>query len=163
MCVRVCVFAWEVFIEIWQMINTSLLRLSNPNLPLALTLFDVMGRGWCSKARAVSLVEPEHVSQLLHPRFTETAMQDHAAIATGLPASPGAAVGQIVLDAETAARWKSDGKTVLLVRETTSPEDVGGMWAAEGVLTTRGVRTPDSTSNENTILLLLQFLDRLLL
>jgi pyruvate,orthophosphate dikinase len=104
----------------------------------------------------VSLVEPEHVSQLLHPRFTEMGMQDHSPIAYGLPASPGAAVGQIVLDAETAARWKSDGKTVLLVRETTSPEDVGGMWAAEGVLTTRGVRTSDSASDKNSILLLLQ-------
>ncbi|MBN1435978.1 MAG: pyruvate, phosphate dikinase [Sedimentisphaerales bacterium] len=88
---------------------------------------------------AVSRLAPEQIDQLLHPHFKAGCKRD--VIAKGLPASPGAAVGQIVFDAETAEAWRIAGKDVILVRIETSPEDIGGMDAAKGILTQRGGMT----------------------
>ncbi len=103
---------------------------------------DLVDEGLVDKKTAVrALVEPAHLDQLLHPRFKdETAYRDRV-IGRGLPASPGAAVGQVVFTAEEAEAWKAQGKRVILVRVETSPEDVGGMHAAEGILTSRGGMT----------------------
>ena len=89
--------------------------------------------------QAVMRVTPDQLDRLLHPHFDAKAARQ--VIATGLPASPGAAVGQVVFDAETAEAWKANGKTVILVRIETSPEDIGGMDAAVGILTQRGGMT----------------------
>ncbi|MHC4525035.1 MAG: pyruvate, phosphate dikinase, partial [Planctomycetota bacterium] len=88
---------------------------------------------------AVMRVTPEQIDRLLHPHFDAKAARN--VIATGLPASPGAAVGQVVFDADVAEAWAKAGKTVILVRIETSPEDIGGMDAAIGILTQRGGMT----------------------
>ncbi|KPK75220.1 MAG: pyruvate phosphate dikinase [Phycisphaerae bacterium SM23_30] len=100
---------------------------------------DMVKEKLISKAEAVKRVEPEQIDQLLHPSLDVRAKRQ--VIARGLPASPGAAVGQVVFDAETAEAWKKAGKTVILVRIETSPEDIGGMDAAMGILTQRGGMT----------------------
>jgi pyruvate,orthophosphate dikinase len=91
------------------------------------------------KNTAIMRVNPNTLDQLLHPTIDTEADKD--AIATGLPASPGAASGQIVFNAETAVDWKEMGRDVLLVRTETSPEDIEGMDAAVGILTARGGMT----------------------
>ena len=88
---------------------------------------------------AVTRVEPEQLDMLLHPSFDPKAKRD--VIAKGLPASPGAAVGQAVFNADDAEAWKKKGKKVILIRNETSPEDIGGMDAAVGILTARGGMT----------------------
>ncbi len=88
---------------------------------------------------AVTRVTPEQIDRLLHPHFDAKAPRK--VIATGLPASPGAAVGQVVFSADLAEQWRDKGKKVILVRIETSPEDIGGMDAAEGILTARGGMT----------------------
>jgi len=88
---------------------------------------------------AVTRVEPEQLDRLLHPSFDPKAKRE--VMTKGLPASPGAAVGQAVFTAEDAEAWKKKGKKVILVRVETSPEDIGGMDAAEGILTARGGMT----------------------
>jgi len=88
---------------------------------------------------AVTRVEPVQLDHLLHPSFDLKAKRD--VMATGLPASPGAAVGQVVFSADEAEAWKKKDKTVILVRMETSPEDIGGMDAAVGILTARGGMT----------------------
>ncbi|XP_064951252.1 pyruvate, phosphate dikinase, chloroplastic-like [Musa acuminata AAA Group] len=90
---------------------------------------------------AIKMVEPGHVDQLLHPQFENPSAYKDKVIATGLPASPGAAVGQVVFTADDAEAWHAQGKAVILVRTETSPEDIGGMHAAEGILTARGGMT----------------------
>jgi pyruvate, orthophosphate dikinase len=92
-----------------------------------------------TKEEAVTRVEPGSLDQLLHPTIDPDAERD--VIATGLPASPGAASGEIVFSSDEAAKLKADGKKVILVRVETSPEDIHGMHAAEGILTTRGGMT----------------------
>jgi pyruvate,orthophosphate dikinase len=92
-----------------------------------------------SKNDAVLRVEPASLDQLLHPTIDPAAKRD--VIATGLPASPGAASGEIVFSSEEAAKLQADGRKVILVRIETSPEDIHGMHAAEGILTTRGGMT----------------------
>jgi pyruvate, orthophosphate dikinase len=87
------------------------------------------------------MVEPGHIDQLLHPRFADGSADAADVIATGLPASPGAAVGQVVFSADAAEAAHDAGTPVILVRIETSPEDVGGMDAAEGILTARGGMT----------------------
>jgi pyruvate, orthophosphate dikinase len=91
------------------------------------------------KKEAVMRVEPEQLDRLLHPSFDPKAKRD--VIASGLPASPGAAVGQVVFTADTAEAWRDKGKKVILVRKETSPEDIGGMDAAQGILTAFGGMT----------------------
>ncbi|MDQ7040704.1 MAG: pyruvate, phosphate dikinase [Rhodothermus sp.] len=103
---------------------------------------DMVDEGLVDPKTAVrDLVDPEHLDQLLHPRFKDESAYKDRVIGRGLPASPGAAVGQVVFTAEEAEAWKAQGKRVILVRVETSPEDVGGMHAAEGILTSRGGMT----------------------
>ncbi|MCX7817938.1 MAG: pyruvate, phosphate dikinase [Kiritimatiellae bacterium] len=90
---------------------------------------------------AVMRVEPAHLDQLLHPFVDPAAEKNAKAIAKGLPAGPGGAVGQIVFTAEDAVRWSAEGRKVILVREETNPEDIEGMRAAQGILTARGGMT----------------------
>src|SRR5262249_10145412 len=92
-----------------------------------------------SKDEAVARIEPGSLDQLLHPTIDPDAERN--VIATGLPASPGAASGEIVFSSDEATKLKADGKKVILVRVETSPEDIHGMHAAEGILTTRGGMT----------------------
>ena len=106
------------------------------------TAVDMVAEGLTDKATAVrDLVEPGHLDQLLHPGFKDAAGYQDRVLASGLPASPGAAVGRVVFSADEAEEWKAAGEKVILVRIETSPEDVGGMDAAEGILTSRGGMT----------------------
>ncbi|MDX1420934.1 MAG: pyruvate, phosphate dikinase [Rubricoccaceae bacterium] len=103
---------------------------------------DMVREGLATKERAVrDMVEPRHIDQLLHPRFADPQGYHDGVIGKGLPASPGAAVGQVVFSADDAEAWRAEGKPVVLVRVETSPDDVGGMDAAEGILTARGGMT----------------------
>ena len=102
---------------------------------------DLVEDGMIDRRRAVQIVEPTHVDQLLHPQFKDESAYAADVIGVGLPASPGAAVGQVVFDTETAEELCAQGKKCILVRVETSPEDVGGMNAAEGILTARGGMT----------------------
>ena len=100
---------------------------------------DMVREGLITKEEAVTRVEPGHLDQLLHPMFDKSAKRE--VIATGLPASPGAAVGQIVFSAADAEAQSAEGKKVVLVRVETSPEDIAGMHVSQGVLTARGGMT----------------------
>ncbi|MGC9453907.1 MAG: pyruvate, phosphate dikinase [Phycisphaerae bacterium] len=102
---------------------------------------DMMKEGLISETEAVWRVDAKSVDQLLHPRFDEDAEADADKLATGLPASPGAATGMIVFNADDAEQWTEAGKDVILCRTETSPEDIGGMHAAKGILTSRGGMT----------------------
>ncbi|MBU4275752.1 MAG: pyruvate, phosphate dikinase [Proteobacteria bacterium] len=92
-----------------------------------------------TKTEAIMRVSPDQLDQLLHPTLDPKAVKEK--IAKGLPASPGAAVGQVVFSAEEAEQWAGEGKKVILVRIETSPDDIRGMNVAEGILTTRGGMT----------------------
>jgi len=94
-----------------------------------------------TKSEALLKIEPNKLNELLHPVFDKAALKKGKVIAKGLPASPGAATGQIVFNADEAQLWANEGKKVILVRIETSPEDLGGMDAAEGILTARGGMT----------------------
>lgn len=100
---------------------------------------EMVEEGLIDKKTAVMRVEPEQLDQLLHKQIDPKA--EVTVIAKGLPASPGAAMGRIVFNAEDAEAWKERGEQVILVRAETSPEDIGGMDAAEGILTSRGGMT----------------------
>ncbi|MBN1408114.1 MAG: pyruvate, phosphate dikinase [Calditrichaceae bacterium] len=100
---------------------------------------EMVEEGLIDKKTAVMRVEPEQLDQLLHPMFDPKA--DINVIATGLPASPGAATGRIVFHADDAEEWAAKGEDVILVRIETSPEDIGGMNVAKGILTARGGMT----------------------
>ena len=100
---------------------------------------DMVNERLIPKKEAVMRVTPEQLEHLLHPHFDPKARRD--CFAKGLPASPGAAVGQVVFSADAAETWRKKGKKVILVRIETSPEDIGGMDAAEGILTARGGMT----------------------
>jgi pyruvate,orthophosphate dikinase len=98
-----------------------------------------------TKHEAVARIKPEHVDFFLHPQFdpesVKTAKREGRMIATGLNVSPGAAVGQLAFDADTAEQWAKEKKSVIMIRPETKPDDVHGMLAAKGVLTSRGGRT----------------------
>ncbi len=100
---------------------------------------DLVSEGKISEQEAVLRVDPASLDQLLHPQFDTTA--DIVIVAKGLNASPGAAVGKAVFDAKEAVRMAEAGEKVILVRPMTEPEDVGGMYAAQGILTSRGGKT----------------------
>ena len=102
---------------------------------------DLVNEGLIDKDTAVMRVEPDQINQLLHPTFDAAELSKATAVTKGLPASPGAATGQIVFSAEDAAAAAADGKKVILVRKETSPEDLAGMVAAEGILTSLGGMT----------------------
>jgi pyruvate,orthophosphate dikinase len=100
---------------------------------------DMVDEGLISKEEAILRVAPDQLDQLLHPQFDPKA--EKKVIARGLPASPGAATGRVVFHAEDAEDWASRGEKVILVRIETSPEDIGGMSVAQGILTARGGMT----------------------
>lgn len=102
---------------------------------------DLLREKKLSKLEALMKLDPNKLNELLHPVFDEKALKAAKVITKGLPASPGAATGQIVFNADVAQEWAENGKKVILVRIETSPEDLGGMDAAEGILTARGGMT----------------------
>jgi len=102
---------------------------------------DMYKAGTLDKNTALLRNEPNKLDELLHPVFDDDAMDKSKVVAKGLPASPGAASGQIVFHADEAEEWASDGKQVILVRIETSPEDLAGMNVANGILTARGGMT----------------------
>ena len=102
---------------------------------------DLYRDGIIDDKTALKRMEPEKLNELLHPVFNPTALAKAKVIANGLPASPGAATGRIVFFADDAAKWAEEGEKVVLVRIETSPEDLAGMAAAEGILTARGGMT----------------------
>ncbi|MFX1272600.1 MAG: pyruvate, phosphate dikinase [Promethearchaeota archaeon] len=102
---------------------------------------DMLEEGMINKPTAVMRITPEQLSQLLYPILDPEEEKKKTPIAQGLPAGPGGAVGQIVFTQEDAVEWANQGKSVILVREETSPEDIEGMRAAIGVLTGRGGMT----------------------
>ena len=102
---------------------------------------DMLQEKLITKEEALMRVNPEKLDELLHPVFDKIALTEATVMAKGLPASPGAATGQIVFHAEHAEEWAQQGKKVILVRIETSPEDLAGMNSAEGILTARGGMT----------------------
>lgn len=102
---------------------------------------DMVGEGLINKKEALGRVEPAQLEQVFHPAINPAEKKKKKAIAKGLNASPGAATGQIVFSADEAEEWHARGKQVLLVRPETSPEDIGGMNVAEGILTSTGGMT----------------------
>lgn len=122
--------------RLWMLQTRSGKRTAKASLSIAC---DMVDEGLITKDEAIRRVEPAQLDQLLHPMLDPDA--DRTVIGSGLPASPGAATGAIVFTAEDAEVWVSEGKKVILVRTETSPEDIGGMHVAEGILTTRGGMT----------------------
>ena len=102
---------------------------------------DLLHEGKIDERTAILRCEPQKLDELLHPVFDKKALTQAKVIAQGLPASPGAGCGQIVFHADDAQAWHNDGHKVVLVRIETSPEDLAGMSAAEGILTARGGMT----------------------
>lgn len=103
---------------------------------------DMVNEGIISKKEAIrTLIEPQHIEQLLHPQFKDTNFDEDDVLGTGLAASPGAAVGKVIFDPQKAEEAKEKGEDIILVRIETSPEDVGGMASANGILTSRGGMT----------------------
>ncbi len=102
---------------------------------------DLVREGKIDEKTAVLRCEPQKLDELLHPVFDKTALKSAKVLTQGLPASPGAACGQIVFHADDAQAWHKDGHKVIMVRIETSPEDLAGMNAAEGILTARGGMT----------------------
>lgn len=102
---------------------------------------DLLRQELIDEKTALLRCQPNKLDELLHPVFNKAALSTAKVLTRGLPASPGAATGQIVFFAEDAAKWRADGHKVVLVRIETSPEDLAGMAAAEGILTARGGMT----------------------
>ena len=102
---------------------------------------DLVDEGMIDKKQAVAMIDPRNLDTLLHPQFDPAALKKATPVATALPASPGAACGKIVFTAEDAKAWAERGEKVCLVRLETSPEDIEGMVASQGILTVRGGMT----------------------
>ncbi|MCM1167429.1 MAG: pyruvate, phosphate dikinase [Lachnospiraceae bacterium] len=102
---------------------------------------DLVDEGMRTEEEAVAMIDPRNLDTLLHPQFDAAALKAAKPVGKGLGASPGAACGKIVFSAEDAVEWKSRGEKVVLVRLETSPEDITGMKAAQGILTVRGGMT----------------------
>ena len=122
--------------KLWMLQTRTGKRTAKAALKIAV---DMANENLITRSQAVSRIDPASLDQLLHPTLDPTAKRD--VIATGLPASPGAACGEIVFDADEAERLKMLNRRVILVRIETSPEDIHGMHAAEGILTARGGMT----------------------
>lgn len=122
--------------KLWMLQTRAGKRTAKAALRIAV---EMAGEGLISKEEAVLRVEPASLDQLLHPTIDPNA--DKKVIARGLPASPGAATGQIVFSSEDAERLRNESKPCILVRVETSPEDIHGMHASEGILTARGGMT----------------------
>ena len=102
---------------------------------------DLVDEGMITEEEAVAMIDPKSLDSLLHPTFDPAALKKAKVVGTGLAASPGAACGKIVFSAETATEWAKNGTKVVLVRLETSPEDIEGMKASQGILTVRGGMT----------------------
>ena len=102
---------------------------------------DLVDEGMIDEKKAVKMIDPRNLDTLLHPQFDAAALKKAEPVAKALAASPGAACGKIVFTAEDAKAWKAKGEKVVLVRLETSPEDIEGMKAAQGILTVRGGMT----------------------
>jgi len=122
--------------KLWMLQTRSGKRTAKAALKMAV---DMAGEGLIDETTAILRVDPMALDQLLHPTLDPKAPRD--VLATGLPASPGAASGKIVLDSDVAEAWATRGEAVILVRVETSPEDIHGMHAARGILTARGGMT----------------------
>jgi pyruvate, orthophosphate dikinase len=122
--------------KLWMLQTRSGKRTAKAALKIAV---DLANEGLITRKQAVTRIEPTALDQLLHPTIDPNVERE--VIATGLPASPGAASGEIVLSSDEAETLKAKGRKVILVRVETSPEDIHGMHAAEGILTTRGGMT----------------------
>lgn len=122
--------------KLWMLQTRGGKRTARAALRIAV---DLANEGVISRKEAITRVDPASLDQLLHPTIDPGAKRD--VIATGLPASPGAASGEIVFSSDEAAKLQADGRKVILVRVETSPEDIHGMHAAEGILTARGGMT----------------------
>ncbi len=122
--------------KLWMLQTRGGKRTAKAALRIAVELAN---EGLITRDEAVARIDPGSLDQLLHP--TIDPMAHRKIIATGLPASPGAASGEIVFSSDEAAKLKADGRKLILVRVETSPEDIHGMHAAEGILTTRGGMT----------------------
>jgi pyruvate,orthophosphate dikinase len=122
--------------KLWMLQTRNGKRTAKAALRIAV---DLANEGLITRKDAVTRIDPASLDQLLHPTIDPVAKRD--VIATGLPASPGAAAGEIVFSSDEAAKLQGDGRKVILVRVETSPEDIHGMHAAEGILTTRGGMT----------------------
>ena len=102
---------------------------------------DLVDEGMRTEQEAVAMIDPRNLDTLLHPQFDQAALKAATPVGKGLGASPGAACGKIVFSAEDAVEWKGRGEKVVLVRLETSPEDITGMKASQGILTVRGGMT----------------------
>ncbi len=102
---------------------------------------DMLNQGMLDEKTAILRVDPNRLDELLHPVFDKTAIKNAKLVAKGLAASPGAASGRVVFNADDAADWAANGEKVIMVRVETSPEDLAGMAAAQGILTARGGMT----------------------
>ena len=102
---------------------------------------DLVHEGLITKEEALLRIDPKQLDQLLHPTFDDEALKQVKVLAKGLPASPGAATGKVYFSAERATEFANKGEKVILVRQETSPEDIEGMYAAQGILTARGGMT----------------------
>ncbi|KRA83287.1 pyruvate, phosphate dikinase [Altererythrobacter sp. Root672] len=122
--------------KLWMLQTRSGKRTAKAALKMAV---DMVDEGLIDEKTAILRVDPMALDQLLHPTLDPDAPRD--VLTKGLPASPGAASGKIVLDADTAEAWRARGEKVILARVETSPEDIHGMHAAQGVLTARGGMT----------------------
>ncbi len=122
--------------KLWMLQTRTGKRTAKAALKMAI---DMCKEGLIDKAQAVSRVEPAQIDQLLHPMLDPKA--EKSVLGKGLPASPGAACGKVVFSADEAEAWVERGEKVMLVRVETSPEDIGGMHVAEGIVTTRGGMT----------------------
>jgi pyruvate,orthophosphate dikinase len=122
--------------KLWMLQTRSGKRTAKAALKIAV---DMANEGLITREEAVQRIDPASLDQLLHPTIDPKAAR--SIFATGLPASPGAAVGEVVFDSDEAEQRKAAGRSVILVRVETSPEDIHGMHAAVGVLTTRGGMT----------------------
>ena len=102
---------------------------------------DLVDEGMIDEKKAVAMIDPRNLDTLLHPQFDPDALKKASPVGTALPASPGAACGKIVFTADDAKEWAARGEKVVLVRLETSPEDIEGMVASQGILTVRGGMT----------------------
>lgn len=121
---------------LWMLQTRNGKRTTKAALKIAV---DMVGEGLITKAEALLRIDPESLDQLLHPTLDPDATRN--IIASGLPASPGAASGEVVFNSDDAEKVASDGRKVILVRIETSPDDIHGMHAAQGILTSRGGMT----------------------
>lgn len=124
--------------KLWMLQTRSGKRTGSAMVKMAI---DMLQEGLIDEKTAVRRVEPEKLDELLHPVFDKKSLQKATVFAEGLPASPGAASGRVVFFADVAEEWAERGEKVILVRLETSPEDLRGMHAAQGILTARGGMT----------------------